>query len=411
MKIALLFGIFPEENYSEIISNSKGVVQYAADALQKSLIEGLGSFFSDLEVINLPYIGSYPKRYARLYSPVGEFKYKTANGNVINGKNVRFCNLAGYKLYSRYVSASRELKNWYVRNAGEEKILIIYAIHTPFIKACVELKNKCTSDKLRIILVVPDLPEYMDSDDQSYVLRKLKAYNKGILNGLYCDIDAFVLLSKYMVDMLPVGNKYWTVVEGIFNKEKDAVAVTEKENNGLKVIFYSGTLAKRYGILNLVRAFSLLPHGNLRLEICGDGDALDEIKEFSSKDNRIIYLGQRKREEVLMLQKKATLLVNPRTPEGEFTKYSFPSKTMEYLASGTPTLLYRLPGIPNEYYKYCFSIEKSGINELSRRIDEILNMDECELKRIGKEAQKFIYEEKNPYSQARKIIELIELIK
>lgn len=36
MKIAFLFGFFPKEIYSEIIVNSKGVIQYAADALQKS---------------------------------------------------------------------------------------------------------------------------------------------------------------------------------------------------------------------------------------------------------------------------------------------------------------------------------------------------------------------------------------
>ena len=60
MKIALLFGIFPEEFYTEILSNSKGGIQYAADALQKSFMEGIGSLAEDVEIVNIPYIGSYP---------------------------------------------------------------------------------------------------------------------------------------------------------------------------------------------------------------------------------------------------------------------------------------------------------------------------------------------------------------
>ena len=38
--------------------------------------------------------------------------------------------------------------------------------------------------------------------------------------------------------------------------------------------------------------------------------------------------------------------VNPRQNNEEFTKYSFPSKTMEYLASGVPVVAYKLDGIP-----------------------------------------------------------------
>ena len=68
MKVSLLLGCFPSDKYDEIVSNSKGVIQYAADALQKSFLEGLSTFFDDIHVINLPYIGSFPFRYKVLTS-------------------------------------------------------------------------------------------------------------------------------------------------------------------------------------------------------------------------------------------------------------------------------------------------------------------------------------------------------
>lgn len=141
------------------------------------------------------------------------------------------------------------------------------------------------------------------------------------------------------------------------------------------------------------------------------GNRIDFIKEKARVDKRIIYCGLLPRTEVFKKQREATVLVNPRTPEGEFTKYSFPSKTMEYLASGVPTLIYRLPGIPEEYYNYCFSISELGVDALSRKIDEILSMNNNERADIGAKARVFIKSQKNPYRQCEKVLDLMRYIK
>ena len=83
---------------------------------------------------------------------------------------------------------------------------------------------------------------------------------------------------------------------------------------------------------------------------------------------------------------------------------------MEYLASGTPTLLYKLPGIPSEYYKYCFTINSLNINDFSIRIDEVLSKPKDELVELGKKARDFILENKNPKIQCEKIIKMINKI-
>ena len=181
----------------------------------------------------------------------------------------------------------------------------------------------------------------------------------------------------------------------------------EKEKKSVFRIFYGGTLARRYGIMNLVNAVVNSSNKNIELVLCGYGDTSNEITILSQKDSRIKLLGSIPRQEVLKYIRTADLLVNPRTNEGEFTKYSFPSKTMEYLSSGIPTLLYRLPGIPEEYYNYCFSLEKTGVDILQFEIERIAQLPKEYMLELGKKARSFILDMKNPEAQCEKLLSLI----
>jgi glycosyltransferase involved in cell wall biosynthesis len=400
MKLLFLTGLFPPVSYDKIVADSKGCIQYAADALQKAIIHGLSYWIDDFQIINLPYVGSYPKRYKNKRILTYPFTI-SADGREVNGYNVGFCNISGIKHFSRLRNSYRALSDLC---DGSATIVLVYAITTPLLKACDKIKRKYPNTK--IVLIVPDLPEYMSSN-LSPVLRFLKSVNSWILNRLYRCVDGYVLLSKYMKDSLPINNKPWTVVEGIYNPIITKIPCNEvNAEYNERYILYTGTLARRYGVMRLVEAFARLKNPLIKLYICGDGDSKADIIRYSAMDPRIIYKGQIRREEALNLQRHATLLVNPRTPEGEFTKYSFPSKTMEYLASGVPTLLYRLPGIPEEYYEYCYSLTDLSIEALTNAIETIINKSESELCEMGLRAKTFIEENKNSYKQAQKIINL-----
>ena len=77
--------------------------------------------------------------------------------------------------------------------------------------------------------------------------------------------------------------------------------------------------------------------------------------------------------EISDLQTRCDVLINPRPAEGEYTKYSFPSKTMEYLLSGSKVVMHRLDGIGDEYYKYIRVIEEHTPEAMAKAI-----MSSCE---------------------------------
>lgn len=395
LKIIFVGGLFPQESRLEIERKSIGAIQYAADALQWAIVNGLSHFYiQNFKLLNLPYIGSFPKRYSELYIKSFLFSHKKDSKDI----NVGFINLPFYKLFSRFLNLKKELKK--MKNLDNSTILI-YAIHTPFIKAAIDIKKKNPS--IKICLIVPDLPEFM-SDDKNIFLDVLKNIEKKILNKYLQKVDCFVILSDHMCLPLEINNRPWVRIEGVFNNSLDEI-VFEKEF--FKTILYTGTLAKRYGILNLLEAFSLIKDENYRLWICGEGDAKEELDAMAKKDLRIKNFGQISREKVLKLQRKATVLVNPRTSEGEYTKYSFPSKTMEYLASGTPCILNRLEGIPEEYFEYCFVSKDETVMGLYETIVSVCQKDQLELNEFGNRAKNFIIENKSPKKQCEKIYNML----
>jgi glycosyltransferase involved in cell wall biosynthesis len=394
MNIIFLGGYFPQDRIQEILADSKGVVQNAANNLQLSIIKGLNYYYNNLRLLTLPFIGSYPFRYRKCY-----FKSSYNKNKLVMDYCIGFNNFSGLKLFHRYVNARKTLKR--LIKKSDCTYIIIYAIHTPFLKAAVDIKEK--RKNIKICVIVPDLPQFMSSSNN--IIYRIFKYIDSKLHRIYFkNIDSFVFLTDYMAEKLAINNKPWVRIEGIFDQSENK-KIVEKEK--LKTILYTGTLARIYGIMNLFDAFSAISNPEYRLWICGEGECRKEIKKIAMSDLRIKYWGQLPYSEILTLQKKATVLVNPRTGEGEYTKYSFPSKTMEYMASGTPCIVYGLQGIPREYLEYCFVIDNKDPDGLKNTIISVCEMNQSELNDFGNNAKSFILSKKNPIYQVKKIKELL----
>ena len=152
----------------------------------------------------------------------------------------------------------------------------------------------------------------------------------------------------------------------------------------------------------------LLKHKNIILHLVGSGDEVGYIEKVAKKEKQIQYHGIQPNDEVLVYQSNSDLLINPRPSEEEFTKYSFPSKNMEYMTSGTPLLTTKLVGMPEEYYEYVYLFDDESVEGMSKKIDEVLSLSEETRKKTGLKAREFILKEKNNVIQTRKMIDLMK---
>lgn len=404
MDILFIGGVFAPHMEETILASSIGLVDYAANKLQWALIDGF--VMADgvhLEVVSAPYVGAYPKAYKALFVPHHEAVY----GDLVPCKYVPFCNLWGYRNISRRNSVAKETRE-FVLSSASRKAIVIYAAHTPFLQAAVWAKEQDPS--IHLCLVVPDLPHFMRLGEKQPVTYRIpKAIDIRIFQHNLRYVDSFVLLTEDMKHVLDVGDRPYVVVEGMVNTSEDSIPIEYKlEEEIIKTIVYTGALAGKYGVTNLVQAFTTIDDPDIRLVICGRGDSEEFVKSCARKDGRIQFLGQISNIEAVSLQRNATILVNPRQNTGEFTKYSFPSKNIEYLLSGTPVIAYKLDGIPDEYDDYFFYVEDDSLESLSSKIIEVLSLTSEERHEFGRRAREFVINKKNNKEACARILDMIK---
>lgn len=391
MKINFIGGFFLKHKISEYEKNTDGVVHYAADNLQQAIISGL-EMYDDvkLKLFTAPFLINFP-RYKKVFIRAEKFK---------NFRIVPFVNIKILDSISKRIALNSIIKKE-IENESEDNHIIIYGMFDYFVQSLpFNYKNK-------VCLVVPDLPTMMGGDIRKLKIRLYYWYLSKVFSKNLSKVDSFVFISKYMQEHIDVGERPWIVIEGIYNTQNTLPDQIKEKN---PTILYTGTLDVRYGILDLLEAFSLIEDENFSLWICGEGAGKKDVQQAVLNDSRIKYFGQVNNKDAQILQRKATVLVNPRKNEGEFTRYSFPSKTMEYLATGTPSVMYKLDGIPEEYHEYFFSPKDNSPEALKDVLIEVAYMDLAERFIFGRKAREFILNNKNPKVQVGKILDMIEKV-
>ena len=227
-------------------------------------------------------------------------------------------------------------------------------------------------------------------------------------NYLIRKSDAYIFITEAMREKYHVEDKNSIVIEGLVDiNENEELNSKVKSDYAKFLVMYTGSIHEKYGIGNLVKGFLDADISDSELHIYGDGDYRDTLLDICKKHKNVVYYGTVLSSKIVEIQRNASLLVNPRPIEDEYTKYSFPSKNMEYMVSGTPVLTTDLPGMPKEYKDYVFIMEDYSPEGIKDKLIEIADMDKKKLDEVGIKAREFVLNKKNNTVQASKIVEMI----
>lgn len=397
MKLIFIGGLFSEEQQKNIYKNSKTMPNMAANVHQWNIINGLKG---DVDIINPLFLGNYPNEYKKAFVGREEWSHREGSKNV----SPATLNIFGLKQGLRLFNLTYEIRKKIKENKNDV-VVVVYSLNTSFL-ASLRLAM-IGYKKIHTCLIVPDLPLfYINNAGKSKIYRVLKILDWKLMLLLCKRIDAFVLLTEAMKDKINVANRPYMISEGICEVN------TENYDNQIEKnsITYTGTLDREFGVLDLVRNFRAVAEDDWILNIAGGGNAQKEIEAISSKDKRVHYHGILTNAETKSLQRSSKILINPRSSEEEFTKYSFPSKTMEYLKAGRPVIMHKLPGIPSEYDKYLIYFENTTDEAFQKGLLSIMAKTDMELNEIGKRGKFFVETEKNSAVQGERILAFLKKV-
>lgn len=218
--------------------------------------------------------------------------------------------------------------------------------------------------------------------------------------------DAFVLYTKKMAEYLHLHDGHYEVIEGF----REVLDREPSPTDDFRIV-YAGSLNLAYGIGRLLDAMELIDDSEIQLHLYGAGTAESMIMKRCDQDSRVFFHGRVPNAIAVEAIYSASVLINPRNAyDGEYTEYSFPSKDIEYMATGIPSLLCRLPGMPSEYLGHFIDLGDGRPDQIAEAIKRVKRMTCSERDAIGKDARSFIRDRMDCTKQGLRIATLFNRI-
>lgn len=405
MKLFYFGSVCAQSIFNETVSKSKVKPSASAQNFEYALIKGFSQNQDvDLTVVSAESIAMFPKGNRLILKARKDILTENVCAQIVPALNVPF-----FKQKNHANGVYKRLVKWLKENQREkEKAVLLYGLYPNVAK---KIKKACTQYNCKAFAIITDIPKTMFTYTKSSLLKKLfgKKYRETAIQ-LQNAFDGYIYLTEAMHEEI-APQKPYTVVETIADINIfDGVRCIEKAKPA--ALMYAGALYEKYGLDKIIQVFEYIKT-DAQLWFFGSGDYEQTIREKQSQNPKIHFFGRVDRATVSQKETEASLLLNIRNPQDEYTKYSFPSKMIEYMLSGTPLVTTKLEGIPKEYTPYVYYLDYENPETMAKQIDCILAKSQEENLSFGKKASDFVKAEKNCITQAERIVSFLkqELIK
>ena len=252
--------------------------------------------------------------------------------------------------------------------------------------------------KKRVISIITDIP-------QAILDGKPGLFGKAFLCIIRKSNALVVLTNQTAIDFNTL-HKPFVIIEGIANDIHELNMLPLDEH----ICIYAGGLSDKYYISQMAECFEKVAKHDEYLYIFGDGESKEKIVEIANKGSHVKYMGVMDNKMVMEYELKSILLINPRPNNGEYTKYSFPSKLIEYMSTGVAVLGNKLDGVPNEYYEHMYLFDGYTKDSYCASIRKLLDTNVNDLSAKGRRAKNFIIERNGIRATSEKLRYLLNEI-
>lgn len=391
MRATLLGFTVPDELLEQINAGDR-LMQTQTHRFAWSLVRALRQNGVEIDLLSAAPVSDYPGN-PRVLWRSGSF---SAHGTP--GRFLPFVNLMVLKHVTRYLgcwlSGMPELRR------TRPDWIVVHGVHSPFLWFATQAAKRVGA---RVAVVLTDPPGVIRQED-GRLRSALKATDIGVVTKALRRSDAVIVLAPQLAEDFAPGVPA-IVAEGLTDLESNAQLPPRNPARPRRVVF-AGGLHEEYGVARLVEAFRLLP-GELELHLFGRGPLEPWLVEQAGADPRIQAPRLVSPQDLPEIYAQASVLVQPRQVDQDFVRYSFPSKLIEYLASGTPVVSTRLPTIPADYEPFVAWAAGDAPTDLAAAIDRVLTWGDTDAASFGAAGSTFIRTTRGSRPQGARIVEFL----
>lgn len=274
--------------------------------------------------------------------------------NIVEEVTVNYIKKIDHKNYFNLLIAYFKRLNLLLKN--KEAVLLYNYNYINLFTVYLAKRNK-----VKAFLILADHDNYKS---QKNILKKIliKLYEHNIKK-----FDGVIFLSDFLSKEIYTKNKL--KIEGGIQIDKYLNLSKPTIKDSTIKIMYSGSLEKVSGIDMYIEAIKKINLTNIEFVFTGKGDLVDQI--IAQSDSRIKYKGMVSEKEYYKLLEEANILVNSKNMNLLENKNNFPSKILEYIASGRTIISTKFSG--KEKFDENIVFTESNSSDLACNIINVVN--------------------------------------
>lgn len=277
------------------------------------------------------------------------------------------------------------VRKWAKKNSKEKRDILVYNIYTPPISWLYRAAKK-TKSKLTAILYDLGVPP------KRLGLSKLTMFGYKMMEKeakKYIPLlDGRIVINEAIINHYAPGKDYVLIDGGISRLITTRLFPLRATESKEFHLVCAGMLWDQNGTKLILETLRRYPTLNIIVHFAGKGIDVPIIKEAASQDNRIFYEGLLSLDELFDLYEQADVLLNLRLEEE--TDFHFPSKLLEYMATGKHVISTAIAHAERDYGEYVSILHNTTPDGFAELLTCLIKLGKEELLQKGIKAREFM---------------------
>lgn len=401
LEVVFLGFALPEARFRGVLDSDPGM-PVQTQRFGWAVIDALRSAGATVRALSTDPVTDYPNN-RQLF-----FRGSAIREHATDIRIMPFVNLTVAKHVSRWSASLHHLHR--MHRARRADVVMVHGVNSALLWAAIFFGFM---RHVPVVVILTDPPSLRTAFD-SWLTWQLKRVDRWTITSALAKASGVVALAPRLASDFAPGVPS-LLMEGISPEPSGDAQQTSEEGAEAaegpmdQRVTYAGGVSEKYGVLDLVEAASL-SSGTWTLEIYGLGPDVATVEKTSRTNLRVRYGGLIDSNELAAVYSRADLLVNPRPVGGEVPLYSFPSKLLEYLASGTPVMTTALPTLPDDYAPHVTLAEEGAVG-LARAIDTFFARPRSERMKQAVRAKQFIVTTRGRQAQGVRLADFLTTLR